>query len=503
MMQKNNHANSHASHASHVIVIGGSMAGLLAARVLSDHFAAVTILERDAVNDAPEARKGQPQARHLHALLAQGLQVMTHYFPDLVEGLRQEGAMIGDMSEHLRWFTYGGYRLQTKLGLQGAMMSRPLLEWQVRRRVLALPNVRLIDQCDVENLLFTADKRRVTGVRVTLRGAGSAQSDYAADLVIDAAGRGTAGARWLAGAGYAPPAESAIKVNIGYATRLYRRRPGDLEGAAMLIVSPEGPDDKRSGIAFPIEGDRWIVSLGGYNGDHPPLDEAGYLAFARTLPAPDIYNLLLKLEPISPIMPYKFGASLRRHYEKLQHFPEGYLVLGDAICSFNPVYGQGMTCAAMQAQLLDELLAHRSDNRGDNLHGLARDFFRRAAKIVDIPWKMAAGSDFRFRGTVGDKGASVNFINAYLARVHRATHHDPVVLEAFYRVMNLMQPPTALFHPKVLLRVLRPRRRADAAPVRMEAVEVSGGAGEMITGPSLGARRPGLTCSSCAERGAG
>ncbi len=448
----NNNINGHA------IVVGGSMAGLLAARVLSEHFAGVTILERDAVSDIPESRKGQPQTRHLHALLAQGLNVMAHYFPDLIEGLRQEGAIITDMSKGMRWFTHGGYRLQVQSGLYGALMSRPLLEWQIRRRVLALPNVRLIDQCDVETLLFTADKRRVTGVRAIQRSADGAAADYAADLVIDAGGRGAAGLKWLAEAGYAQPDESVVKINIGYATRVYRRRPLDLEGATLLIVSPEGPNDKRSGIAFPMEGDRWIVSLGGINGDHPPLDEQGYLAFARSLPAPDVYNLLLKLEPISSIMPYKFPTSVRRHYEKLAPFPEGYLVMGDAICSFNPVYGQGMTCAALEAQALDASLAQRSSRRN-----LARDFFRRAAKIVDNPWKMAVGSDFCFPGTVGKKDAGVDFINAYMARVQRATQRDPVVLGAFYKVMNLMQPPASLFAPRVLLRVLRHGKTAGAA----------------------------------------
>lgn len=460
--------------APNAIVIGGSMAGLLAARVLSDHCASVTILERDAVNDAPEARKGQPHTRHLHGLLARGLQVMVHYFPDLLEGLRREGAIIADMGEGMRWFTHGGYRLQTKSGLQGALLSRPLLEWQIRRRVLALPNVRLVDRCDVLGLTFDETQSRVTGVRARLRAAavgepGAGDRLLRADLVVDASGRGAATPRWLQEAGYNHPAESAVHVNMGYATRLYRRRAGDLPGAALLMVTAEGPHDGRSGMAFPVEGDCWIVSLGGMHGDHPPLDEAGFLAFARSLPAPDVYDLLLKLDPVSPITPYRFPASLRRHYEQIGRFPEGYLVLGDAICSFNPVYGQGMTCAALQAEALDELLTRR----GGNLHGLAPAFFARAAKIVDIPWQMAVGADFRFAGTVGEKALGTDFINAYLGYVHRATHHDPVVLQAFLQVMNLMQPPASLFAPKVLLRVLRPRR-GERRAARVEAVGMSG-----------------------------
>lgn len=341
-----------------------------------------------------------------------------------------------------------------------------MLEWQIRRRVQALANVHIVDECDVEEPLFSPDRQHVTGVQVTLRGNGNQQRVFDADLVVDASGRGSASPKWLQAAGYGRPAESEVKINMGYATRLYRRRPGDLEGAALIMVTAGGPHDKRSGLVFPVEGDRWIVTLGGINGDHPPLDEQGYLAFARSLPAPDVYNIIAKTEPLSAITPHRFPSSLRRHYEKMASFPEGYLVLGDAVCSFNPIYGQGMTCAAMEVEALDGLLTKRSGN----LQGLAREFFGRAAKIVDNPWQMAVGADFRFPGTEGKKAASVDFINAYVAKVHRATHHDPVVQKAFLKVMNLMEPPASLFQPKVMIRVLR-GTRARAEGRRLETAE--------------------------------
>jgi len=453
-----------AVHNKHAVVIGGSMAGLLAARVLSEHFAQVTVLERDAVQDEPQSRKGQPHTRHLHGLLAKGLEVMANYFPDLLDSLQGNGALVADMGAGMRWYAYGGYRLQVEAGMRGALMSRPLLEWQIRRCVAALANVRIVDECDVEGPLFSTDKRRVTGVQVTLRAQGNQPHMFPADLVVDASGRGSASPKWLQAAGYARPVESEVKINMGYATRLYRRRPNDLQGAALIMVTAEGPDDKRSGMIFPIEGDRWIVTLGGINGDHPPLDEQGFLAFARSLPAPDVYRLITKAEPISGITPHRFPSSLRRHYEKMPSFPEGYLVLGDAICSFNPVYGQGMTCAAMEVEALDQLLSRRLNTRFGKHHpgsldGLALEFFTQAGKIVDNPWQMAVGADFRFPGTEGKKAASVDFINAYVTKVHRATHHDPVVQKEFLKVMNLMQPPSSLFHPKVLVRVLRGGRK--------------------------------------------
>ena len=220
-------------------------------------------------------------------------------------------------------------------------------------------------------------------------------------------------------------------------------------------MTPEAPRETRFGGMFPIEGDRWIVSMGGWMNDHAPTDEQGFLEYARNLPAPDIYNLMSQSEPLSEITPYKFSSSLRRHYEKLARFPEGYLALGDAICSFNPTYGQGMTSAAMQAAALDALLVERKGN----VAGLAPAFFKRAAKIVDTPWQLAVGEDFRFPQTTGPKPGGVDFINRYVAQVHRASLLDAEVCRAFLKVMNLLEPPSSLMMPRMMLRVLRASRR--------------------------------------------
>lgn len=442
----------------HAIVIGGSMAGLLTARVLSDHFTQVTLLERDEIHDQPEARKGQPQTRHLHGLLAKGLETMLAYFPTLVDDLTAGGALVTDMGQGMRWYTFGGYRRQFQSGMIGALMSRPFLEWQIRRHVLALPNVRVIDGCAVEGVTMNADRNRVTGVQMSQRTGNLQPTTLTADLVVDASGRGSASPKWLVECGYGQPEVSLVKANVAYATRLYRRRRGDLEGAELLMIAPDAPHGKRTGLIFPIEGDRWICTLGGWAGDHPPTDEAGFMAFAHSLPAPDLHQMLTRLEPISEIIPHKFPGSLRHHYEELKRFPEGYLVLGDAICSFNPVYGQGMTSAAMQAAALDSLLSGRPV-----LTGLWHDFFKAAAKVIEIPWQLAVGEDFRYPETEGKKPAGVDLINAYVTKVHQATHHDTVVYTAFLNVMNLMAAPTSLFHPKILWRVLWRNWRAPVA----------------------------------------
>lgn len=452
------------------IVIGGSMAGLLTTRILSKHFNQVLLLERDPINDQPEARKGQPHTRHLHGLLAKGLDTMLTYFPTLVTDLRDGGAIITDMGQALRWHACGGYRRQFPSGMMSALMSRPFLEWQIRRHVVALPNVQVIDECAVEGLVWSEDRSRVTGVTLQRRNGDQGATTLKADLVVDASGRGSASPKWLVEGGYAKPAESFVKVNVGYATRTYRRKPGDLEGAELLIIASDPPYGKRTGLFLPMEGDRWGCTLGGWSGDHPPMDEAGFMAFAQSLPAPDLYNLLKRLEPISEIIPHKFPGSLRRHYEKLKRFPEGYLVLGDAICSFNPVYGQGMTSATLQAAALDQLLTGRTA-----LTGLWRDFFKAATQVVEIPWQSAVGEDFRYPETEGKKPAGIDLLNVYVTKVHQATHYDTTVYMAFLKVMNLMAMPTSLFHPKLLWRVLWSKPRTQIATPNSEPEMVYSG----------------------------
>jgi 2-polyprenyl-6-methoxyphenol hydroxylase-like FAD-dependent oxidoreductase len=444
---------------THAIVIGGSVAGLMAARVLSDHFERVTLIERDQVNDVAEARKGQPQARHLHGLLGKGLEIITHYFPDLPTALRDGGAIFGDMGQNMRWYANGGYRLQFESGINGVTMSRPLLERVIRQRVLRQSNVRVVDECDVKEPITTPDRSRVIGVKVQRRAENGREEILNADLVVDASGRGSSSPKWLEALGYTRPPESEIKINMGYATRMYRRRPEDFDliDGQLIMITPEAPRLKRSGFMFPIEGDRWIVTLGGWLGDHAPTDERGFLEFARSLAAPDIHQMLLKLEPLSDIIMHKLPSNLRRHYEKLDRFPDGYLVVGDAMCSFNPVYGQGMTSAAMQVAELDRVLQERP-----SLNGLARYYFKRAAKVVDMPWQLTAGEDFRFPETIGPKQAGTDFINAYVSRVNRASHSDPVVYRAFLEVMNLMKPASSLMHPRILWRTLRAGRSAGA-----------------------------------------
>jgi 2-polyprenyl-6-methoxyphenol hydroxylase-like FAD-dependent oxidoreductase len=433
----------------HAIVLGGSIAGLFAARVLSDHFQRVTIIERDPVHDEPESRKGQPQTRHLHGVLEPTRRFIRRYMPGLEQRLIDGGAMVGDFGELARWYHFDDYKVDTYIGLEGMSLSRPFLEWHVRRYVTSLPNIKLLGETAADELVTDASRSRITGVKITHRAGEAVTETLEADVVVDACGRGSATPKWLVQLGYDAPEEQEVKVQFGYATRIYRRETDPSKQLKTLLISPTPPLGKRGCFMFPIEGERWIVTAGGWLGDHPPADETGFMDFIRSLPTSDIYDIICHAEPLSDITLHKFPSSRRLRYDKLNRFPDGYFVVGDAVASFNPIYGQGMSSAAMQVEVLDETLKQA------DLHEAWSTFFRRTAKVIDLPWQLAVGEDFRYPETEGKRPLGTNLINQYVARVHRATHHDPVVYRRFLNVMHLIAPPTSLLQPAIVWRVLR------------------------------------------------
>jgi 2-polyprenyl-6-methoxyphenol hydroxylase-like FAD-dependent oxidoreductase len=429
----------------HAVVLGASMAGLATARVLADAYERVTVLERDALPAAAAHRKGVPQSRHAHGLLAGGRVALEELFPGLTDELVARGALSGDLQAKTRWYNRGLRLCQGPSGLRALAVSRPLLEGCVRERVWALPNVRLVDRCDVAGLVATPDGR-VRGVRVLRRADGSAEEVLGADLVVDATGRGSRSPVWLEELGYPRPAEEELRIDVAYASRVYRRRRDQLDGDLAVVVAAT-LDRPRSAAMLAMEGDRWIVTLSGYLGQRPPTDPDGFAAFAATLPVPDVFEVVADAEPLGDVLPARYPASVRRRYERMDRFPDGYLVTGDAVCGFNPVYGQGMSVAALEALALRECLRAGPA-------GLATRFFAKAARIIDIPWGIAVGADLRFPWIQGARTARVRLVNAYLARFHVAAERDPVLGRAFLRVVNLMDRPEGLLRPAIAARVL-------------------------------------------------
>jgi 2-polyprenyl-6-methoxyphenol hydroxylase-like FAD-dependent oxidoreductase len=433
-------------HGNHAIVIGASIGGLLAARVLSAHFDRVTVYDRDNLPLDIENRRGVPQGRHGHGLLASGLAGLTTLFPSLDRELLEAGAVHGDIINNIRWHQHGHYKARFASGLDGLLLSRPLLEGTMRWRVMRLPNVRILDGTRVIGLLVDGD--HVHGVRI--HQAGEAESPVVADLVVDASGRGSRSPAWLEQLGYGKTPVDEVSVGIGYTTRLFRRLPSNLDGDMGVILAPKPPRDKRVGFMLAMEGNRWIVSLGGWLGNHAPTDPAGFLEFARSLPRPDIYDVIRHAEPLTDAVTFSFPANLRRRYESFTRFPGNYLVMGDALCSFNPLYGQGMSVATLEALALRDCL-----EQAPSVRDVWRSFFKSAGKIIDGPWTIAAGSDFAFEGVTGPRPAGNRIINWYLDHVHQAAATDRHVCRAFFDVANLLAPAPSLFRPSIVARVWR------------------------------------------------
>ncbi|KLL10162.1 NAD(P)/FAD-dependent oxidoreductase [Protofrankia coriariae] len=434
----------------HAVVLGAGMAGLLAARVLSETFERVTVLERDVFLDGGphgDSRRGVPQGRHLHGLLDRGRQIMEELFPGLTTELTQRGASTIETLVGSRWYLRGLRVRSTPTGLTSVLASRGLLEDVLRARLRVIPGVEFVQRTSATGLVAAPEAPdRIIGVHVTRQPRGAGTGVVHADLVVDATGRASRGPDWLTALELPAPPERRTDVDLGYASRFYRHRPEHLDGQRSVIVSTM--PGFRGGGAVALEGGRWHVTLAGMLGDHPPTDPEGFEAFARTLPVPDIYDLVTSTEALGDPVPHRFTSSLRRYYERVKNPPTGFLVIGDAICSFNPLYAQGMTVAAQQAWALRDCLRAAGPD-------LPARFYRQAGRVVDVAWDMANGADLRYPGVQGRRGLRDRLVGPYAERVQVAAHQDATVARALMNTLNLVDAPTALLRPAVAAGVLR------------------------------------------------
>ena len=442
--------------ADRAVVIGASIAGLLAAHVLAESYGQVTVIERDELPEGPMHRRGVPHGRHLHALAARGQQALEELLPGLTAAAVADGAPAGDLLADARFFLSGHRLAKAHSGLPLLCASRPLLEHHVRARVRNRPNVRFLDRCDVVGLVVSPGSRRVAGVRVLRRADGSAEELLDADLVVDGSGRGSRTPAWLESIGYPAPQREQVRIGLGYTTRTYRLSDSALDGDLAMLVAAT-PQHPRTGAMQRLEDDRWMLTLAGILGDHPPTDPDGFVEFAQSLPFPDVWEAIRDAEPLDDPVAFRFPASVRHHYERLRRFPTGLLVTGDALCSFNPIYGQGMTVAALDALTLHRHLASGAGPQ-------PRRWFRDLAGVVDVPWQMAAGGDLLFPGVQGRRTRRMRLLGAYLTRLHAAAANDSDLAAAFLRVAGLVSPPQSLLRPGVALRVLGVRGARTGPP---------------------------------------
>jgi 2-polyprenyl-6-methoxyphenol hydroxylase-like FAD-dependent oxidoreductase len=445
----------------HAVVIGGSMAGLMTARVLAPYFETVTVVERDHIDEHPALHKSIPQGNHLHALLLGGQQMMATLYPEFLARLEKLGSVRCRAGEQFvvylpsgKAYTFSGsVREPRDLGIDTYCQSRGLLEYCVRQCTLENTNIRFWSDCVVDGLL--SRESSVEGVRCRNDGG---SDNVSADLVIDAGGRGSHAPRWLVDLGFEVPSETTIGVDFAYSSTKFRI-PDDYDRCERLIVvTGPAPHFPNAGIMEIIEGDTWHLTLAGRFGNYPPRDGDGFFGYVKALPTTKLYDLIRDAERVSDITSYRFPTSVWRHYERLQAFPDGFLVLGDAIASFNPFYGQGMSSAALQVMALQELLGQRAAD-GCGLAGLGLAFFPKAAEVVANPWTLAANLDLVFPKTQGERPPNFREALVYFMAVDALAADDVEVQRLLAEVGGLCRPLSALNEEPLRSRALERLKR--------------------------------------------
>lgn len=444
-----------ASNRRHVVIIGASVAGLVAARVLSDHDAQVTLVDRDVLPAEPAHRRHVPQSHHIHALLARGREVMTALFPGFDEEIVARGGWIGDPGRRALVFVAGHRHCERDTDIRGVLASRLLIEDVLRTRVRANPRVTFADGTEV--LGFSSEAGAVTGLRLR---APDHEYDLPADLVVDCSGRGSRTPAWLTSMGFDPPAEEELRIDMRYRSRHFRVQLAPGEDPFIMLIAAT-PQCRRGGVMAYQENGLYLCTLAGYAGDACADDPESFLQFAKHLPRPEMYETLLKAEVMDEVRAYGMPTNLRRRYERLRAFPRGLLVLGDAVCSFDPIYGQGMTVATLEAAKLGEWLSLP--------HADAKQWFRLVAPIVDTPWAICTGGDAWVLGLPEARRGMAGFVNWYLERLHACAATDPIVADAFLRVAQMYDSAPALLRPGIAWRVLRGPRAASSTSTVVRA----------------------------------
>ncbi|SDC53543.1 FAD-dependent monooxygenase family protein [Actinokineospora iranica] len=420
------------------VVAGGSLAGLLAARVLHEFADEIVIVEPDTLPAGPAHRAGAAHGDQFHILLGMAQHLLSHWFPTLLGDLVADGAVPLAAGADGRMFTDGRMRPPIP-GDRLLPVHRPLLEWHIRRAVLALPNIRLSGDRVVGLCAFPG---RVTGVRLA-----SGEHITDTDLVVDATGRSSRLSDWLVRLDYPPPPKRRLNLDLGYATTLYHRYPGQRLDDLLAVHSARSANWAAPGVSCvaPISRDRWICTVSGYGADRPNRDPEEFTTRCLREPAAAFRALVEECVPAGPVSAYRFPHSIRRDFHELTRFPAGVVPVGDAVASFNPIYGQGVPSAALHASALGAWL--RTD---EDAHG----YFRRVKVLVDAAWQTSVIEDFRLPHVTGQRPRGHRMLRVLSGAIDRAAMTDPVVARRFADVVNMRAHPAELRRPALLGRAL-------------------------------------------------
>lgn len=429
------------------IVIGAGIGGLSVAGALSAAFKEVIILERDVLPASIMSRAGVPQDRHPHLLLAGGLRALDALFPGFAQDLVAAGAVTVDVQKDIQYERADvGALPRRDCGSSVLSASRPLIEHTLRRKVVAIANVTLQAQCRVTEI-----------VPATIRPLVKFESDAGvgaaieADFVVDASGRGAPTVNLLDVLGWEKPQETVVGVDISYATAVLRPGRTDFDWKN-LVTLPDPATSSLAGLVIAIEGGRWFATIAQHGATDRPGSWDGFLAAARGLKTSSIYNAICKMLPPGGLRHFVFDESRWQHFERLEMLPRGILPVADALCRFNPVYGQGMTVAACEAKLLHDIVG-RVAGEADPIEALQTAFMSEVGALLQAPWNMGVSADFAYPTTRGERPDRYEEGRQFEAALFRTIVADPVVHRAFSDVVQLLEPFDLLNEPDIRRRI--------------------------------------------------
>jgi len=433
--------------ADRAIVIGGSIAGLLAARVLADAFHEILIVEADDPSNGQEPRNKVPQGHHSHVLLGRGQNILEELFPGIIQELIQNGSIVTDFTNDLEWFHFGEWKKRFPSGIKGVQQTRPFLERHIRDRMDLIPNVTFLYRSRVTGIIRSDDRNRVQGVQI--RNELSNQEEaIMADLVVDAGGAGSQALKWL---NAEKDSSEIVDIDLFYATRFYKTEWVD-RGWTNLMISARLPEHPYAGVVLPFENQKIGVTLGGYLKE-PPRTEEDFELIARMLPQPHIYDFIQKSTPVSELKIYRIPSQSRKRRKITSKLPSRFIMIGDSYCRFDPLYGQGMTVAAMEAELLRKELGRLST--GAALDTAVRSYWAKLPKLTNGPWEMALIEAYRHPGIKGKRPIGIGMKQWLTQKIYKTSAHDHSVYLQLAQVMNLTRSSSLFFRPSTMWKLFR------------------------------------------------
>jgi len=433
------------------VVIGAGMGGLATAGALARYFDGIEILERDGLTASAGSRSGTPQDRHPHGLLAGGLRALDQIFPGYKRDLAAAGAVPVSFARDVQFeHPDVGVLPKRDFGIPVLCATRPLIELVLRRRAETLANIALRPASRVIGIVPSAGGAGMRGVQF-VNGSGRWET-LDADLVVDASGRGAPTLTLLDALCWDRPQMTEIGVDISYATAVVEIPPDATTEWKAVLTLPDPPHLALHAIIVPTEDGRWITAIADHSATAWIETWGAFLEASRLLITPTVYNALRYAQPPEGIRHYRFPVSTWKHFERLPRLPRGVLPVADALCRFNPIHGQGMSSAAKQARLLQDVLS-RAAASPDPIAALQSGFMSEVASVLETPWMMSTSADLAFPQTRGERPDNFTEAREFEAALFRAAVADPVVHRAMTEVAQLLQPHQRLQEPDIMRRI--------------------------------------------------